>query len=209
MSLVLSDICNTLVLFVSYFVAHCSFYNSIKEPTNKPTDAPSPQPTHSHSPPPQPIISASPVPSVPNTSPTVKPTPPKPTPPTSILVVELINPNEPFAPVGTYFPFDEADWEALFGALCQFNPCQAQNATCGAHGTCAAISETEATCKCDTYYSGDTCETSCGGYCLGGVGTHPYGCNPVSLFIGKKTYEFFLITRLSLLFPFHRILEKP
>jgi len=101
-----------------------------------------------------------------------------PPPPTSIVLVDWINPNDPSAPVGTYFDFEESDWEAIFGPLCQFDPCQAQNVACGEHGTCEAVSETEAKCKCDHDYSGDSCEITCSGYCRGGGGSYPYGCNP-------------------------------
>jgi len=46
---------------------------------------------------------------------------------------------------------------------------------CGDHGTCVRTSETEYKCKCDTDWVGDSCETTCAGYC---PGVYPYGCNP-------------------------------
>ena len=94
---------------------------------------------------------------------------------TSISVVDWTNPNNPAAPAGTYFSFEEADWEALFGPLCQYDPCQSQGLTCGEHGTCVAVSETEAKCSCNQGYSGEACDTTCDGYCLG---SWPYDCNP-------------------------------
>ena len=105
--------------------------------------------------------------------PTSSPTP-KPTLLTSILISEWTNPNDQAAPFGTYFSFDEADWVALFGPLCQV----CKGISCGQNGECVAISETEARCACDVGFSGDNCSVpiaSCEGVC---IGSWPYNCNP-------------------------------
>ena len=107
-----------------------------------PTEAPSSKPTTTspttsaptNPPSPKPTISASPVTSLPTASPTVKPTPRA-----SIIVAGWNNPDDPSAPVGTYFSFEEAVSEALYGPLCQHDPCQDQNVSCGEHGTCLHV----------------------------------------------------------------------
>lgn len=68
----------------------------------------------------------------------------------------------------------EDEWS---GPLCQINPCETQNVNCGEHGTCISLSDTEAQCKCDLGWSGDSCETTCEGFCTGGGGIYPFGCN--------------------------------
>lgn len=52
-----------------------------------------------------------------------------------------------------------------------FSPCGG----CGDHGSCIRTGETEYKCKCDTDWSGESCETTCAQFCLG---AYPYGCNP-------------------------------
>ena len=64
------------------------------------------------------------------------------------------------------------------GPVCQFNPCQTQGVSCGDHGTCVALTDTEATCECDLSWSGVDCSRTCNGYCSGGGGVYPFGCNP-------------------------------
>ena len=61
------------------------------------------------------------------------------------------------------------------GHLCQYNPCVTLNKTCSGHGTCVVFGDLDAKCECDTGYTGDDCENSCDGFCLG---SWPYGCNP-------------------------------
>jgi len=136
--------------------------DTIKTPIKNPSNVPSPSPTKSP-------ISNAPT----SSSPTAKPTSL-----TSIIVTNWINPNDPSAQIKTYFPFDESNWGGLFGPICGVNPCQSQNVACGEHGSCVAVSQTEAKCKCDTDWSGESCETTCGSFCSGGNGLYPYGCNP-------------------------------
>jgi hypothetical protein len=67
--------------------------------------------------------------------------------------------------------------EGWSGPLCQFNPCHDSGKTeaCSnsGHGTCVAMSDTEAKCVCDAGYSGEECSESCDGKCNG---SYPFGC---------------------------------
>jgi hypothetical protein len=61
------------------------------------------------------------------------------------------------------------------GPTCEVNACD--GVSCNGHGSCRAYSEKEAYCKCDNGYYGKYCERGCVGYCQGGGGTWPFGCN--------------------------------